>query len=41
MNVKNSVEQKILDTKEYLMYDSIYMKFKSKQNYLWWQKLGE
>lgn len=28
MNVTNSVEQKILDTKEYLMYDSIYMKFK-------------
>lgn len=34
MNVTNSVEQKILDTKEYLMYDSIYMKFKNKQNYL-------
>ena len=36
MNLTNSVEQKMLDTKECLMYDSIYMKLKNKQNYLWW-----
>ena len=35
MNLTNSVEQKMLDTKECLMYDSIYMKLKNKQNYLW------
>lgn len=33
---EHTAEQKKLDTKEYPMYDSIYVKFKNRERYLRW-----